>query len=168
MPIRHFSSKIYISMFMLPYFHTFIILDKLSSSTLKSIMTVLIYWGLCLALRIYELVGQGLCKTQASRWDWYINKYFSLVQVISAEWTKSYGAQRNQGTAMLPAQQGAHRGDTKAGGNTEYGILSKSRFVFNIRLEHRNLWQAEVIQLKMRMRPEVSGCQTMKNLPGLL
>lgn len=52
---------------------------------------------------------------------------------------KNYGAQRNQGTAMLPAQQGAHRGGTKAGGNTEYGILSKSRFVFNIRLEHKNL-----------------------------
>lgn len=63
----------------------------------------------------------------------------------------------------------AHRGGTQAGRNEEQGILvNHVLFVFNMRQENRNLGQAEIILLEMRMRPEVSGCQAMKNRPDLL
>lgn len=63
----------------------------------------------------------------------------------------------------------AHRGGTQAGRNEEQGILGNHvLFVFNMRRENRNLGQAEIILLEMRMRPVVSGCQAMKNRPDLL
>lgn len=81
-----------------------------------------------------------------------------MIQILTAEWMTYHGAQWS-----------AYRGGTKAGGNRENAIWgSQVLFIFNTRVEHTNLQQAEVILLELRMRPEVSGYQTTKNLPDPL